>query len=162
MTADMATLPELGPHDLEIRRFINAPAHLIWKCWTEAAHLKEWFAPKPFLITDCKIDPRPGGQFTLTMKSPEGAEYPISGVYLELIENRRIATTDCLQEGWRPADNPFFSATVDMFEQDGGTHYIARALHKDEAGRKTHEEMGFHDGWGTVIGQLAEMVEGMK
>jgi len=23
-----------------------------------------------------------------------------------------------------------------------------------------HEELGFHDGWGTVIGQLAAFVEG--
>ena len=26
--------------------------------------------------------------------------------------------------------------------------------------RKMHEELGFHDGWGTVIGQLAAFVEG--
>lgn len=162
MTAALDNLGELGPYDLEIRRFINAPASLIWKCWTEAEHLKQWFAPKPVVITTCDIDPRPGGRFHIVMRTPDGAEFPVNGVFLELQENRRIAMSDCLQEGWRPAEKPFFSAVVDFIEQDGGTHYIARALHKDEENRKTHEEMGFHEGWGTCISQLADLAEGMK
>lgn len=162
MTEKFDGLGELGPHDLEIRRFINAPASLIWKCWTESEHLSQWFAPKPLTVPECDIDPRPGGRFNLLMKAPDGTEYPVSGVYLELVPNRRIATTDCLQEGWRPSEKPFFSATIDMIEQDGGTHYIARALHGNEENKKTHENMGFHDGWGTIISQLAELAEGMK
>ena len=40
-----------------------------------------------------------------------------------------------------------------------GTRYIAIAIHRDEAGRKKHEEMGFHSGWGTVLDQLVEYVK---
>jgi hypothetical protein len=32
-------------------------------------------------------------------------------------------------------------------------------LHKNPADRQKHADMGFHDGWGTVIGQLATLVE---
>ena len=35
-----------------------------------------------------------------------------------------------------------------------GTKYTALAMHRDEAGRKQHEQMGFHDGWGTALDQL--------
>jgi uncharacterized protein YndB with AHSA1/START domain len=35
-----------------------------------------------------------------------------------------------------------------------GTRYTAMAIHRDEAGRKRHEEMGFHDGWGKALDQL--------
>jgi uncharacterized protein YndB with AHSA1/START domain len=40
-----------------------------------------------------------------------------------------------------------------------GTRYIATAIHRDEAGRKKHEEMGFHDGWGTVVSQMVEYIK---
>ena len=49
------------------------------------------------------------------------------------------------------------------FRPDGaGTHYIATVLHPDRASRERHEAMGFHDGWGTVIEQLVEIVTAMK
>ncbi|RUW57362.1 polyketide cyclase, partial [Mesorhizobium sp. M7A.F.Ca.US.008.03.1.1] len=37
--------------------------------------------------------------------------------------------------------------------------YTATAIHRDEATRKNHEEMGFFDGWGTVVDQLAQYVK---
>ena len=47
-----------------------------------------------------------------------------------------------------------------LMEADGeGTRYSARVLHKDEADRKRHEEMGFAEGWGQCLDQLAELVE---
>ena len=39
---------------------------------------------------------------------------------------------------------------------NGKTAYKAVALHANEADREKHEQMGFHDGWGTVAGQLEE------
>jgi uncharacterized protein YndB with AHSA1/START domain len=41
------------------------------------------------------------------------------------------------------------------------TAYKAVALHKNEADRGTHEKMGFHDGWGTVAGQLEDYAKGL-
>ena len=32
-------------------------------------------------------------------------------------------------------------------------------MHRDIADRDQHEQLGFHDGWGTVTRQLAELVE---
>ncbi|WP_258585010.1 SRPBCC domain-containing protein [Mesorhizobium sp. AR02] len=40
-----------------------------------------------------------------------------------------------------------------------GTRYTATAIHRGEATRNNHEEMGFLDGWGTVADQLAEYVK---
>ncbi|MBX3523981.1 MAG: SRPBCC domain-containing protein, partial [Xanthobacteraceae bacterium] len=47
--------------------------------------------------------------------------------------------------------------------RNGGTRYTAIAIHGDEATRKQHEEMGFHDGWGTVVTQMTDYIKaGMK
>ncbi len=41
----------------------------------------------------------------------------------------------------------------------GVVRYIATALHRDEAGRKRHEEMGFVDGWGKALDQLVALAK---
>lgn len=55
--------------------------------------------------------------------------------------------------------NAFFSAVVLLEPTETGTKYTAIAIHRDEAGRKQHEEMGFYDGWGTVLTQMVEYVK---
>ena len=39
------------------------------------------------------------------------------------------------------------------------TKYKVIAMHKDEATKKKHEEMGFHDGWGRAFDQLVALVK---
>jgi uncharacterized protein YndB with AHSA1/START domain len=49
---------------------------------------------------------------------------------------------------------------VVTFEAEGtGTRYTARVRHWKEASLKQHEQMGFHEGWGIVAGQLAALAE---
>ena len=52
------------------------------------------------------------------------------------------------------------SAIITFKDHAEGTDYVAVALHKSEADRAMHAELGFYDGWGTVIEQLARLVEG--
>ena len=40
----------------------------------------------------------------------------------------------------------------------GGTRYRALVRHADDAGRRRHEEMGFHEGWGAAFDQLVAMI----
>jgi uncharacterized protein YndB with AHSA1/START domain len=45
---------------------------------------------------------------------------------------------------------------------NGKTAYKAVSLHRNMADKETHEKMGFHDGWGTVAGQLEEYAKGLR
>ena len=145
--------------DLVLERFVDVPPELVWKAWTTPEHLLPWFCPKPWTTIDCEIDLRPGGIFRSVMRSPEGKEFPNVGCYLEVVPNERLIWTDALLPGYRPSPEPFFTAVL-TFEPSGkGTRYTATAIHRDEAGRKKHEEMGFHEGWGTVVDQLVEYIK---
>ena len=64
--------------------------------------------------------------------------------------------TDALLPGWRPADGARlgFTAIIALEALGSRTRYTATALHRNEAGRKQHEGMGFHDGWGKALDQL--------
>ena len=46
------------------------------------------------------------------------------------------------------------TALLTLEDLAGKTRYSVMVLHKDEAGRKLHERMGFHEGWNTVLDQL--------
>jgi uncharacterized protein YndB with AHSA1/START domain len=147
--------------DLVLEREIDVPADLVWTAWTEPKHLVNWFAPKPWTITECEIDLRPGGKLQFVMRSPEGQDYPNLGCYLEVVPKERLVWTDALLPGYRPAAEPFFTAVVTIEPRGSGTLYRAIAIHKDEDGRKKHEQMGFHEGWGMVLDQLVEYVKQM-
>lgn len=148
--------------DLVLERIVDVPRELVWKAWTQPEHLVKWFTPAPWTTVDCEIDLRPGGQFRTVMRSPEGQEFPGAGCYLEIIENEKLVWTDALAPGYRPSSNPFFTAILTLEPHGNGTKYTARALHKDEADRKKHEEMGFMHGWSAALDQLVAYVKEMQ
>jgi len=157
---------EIDPKlDLVLERIVDVPRELVWKAWTQADHLKKWFVPKPWVVAECEIDLRPGGMFRSVMRSPEGQEFPGSSCYLEVVENERLVWTSALLPGYRPAKKPInahefaFTAFILLEDHAGGTKYTAIAVHGEEETKKTHEQMGFHDGWGTVLNQLVEEIK---
>ena len=149
--------------DLVLERHADVAPALVWKAWTKPEHLAKWFAPKPWTTAECEIDLRPGGQLKFVMRSPDGQLYPNIGCYLEVVPNERRVWTDALLPGYRPSPEPFFTAAV-LLEPDGkgGTNYTAIAMHRDEDGRKKHEAMGFHEGWGQVYTQMIEFIQSTK
>lgn len=148
--------------DLVLEREIDVPVELVWTAWTTPRHIKEWFVPKPWTITHCEIDLRPGGAFNTTMRSPEGQEFPNAGCFLEIVEHQRLVFTDTLLPGFRPAEKPFFTGALLLEPNGQGTKYTAIAIHGSEESRKSHEEMGFHDGWGTVASQMVDYIKAGK
>jgi uncharacterized protein YndB with AHSA1/START domain len=153
---------EIDPNlDLVLDRVVDVPPHLVWEAWTTPEHFKEWFVPRPWTIASVELDLRPGGIFRTVMRSPEGEEFDNPGCCLEIVEGKKLVFTDTLLPGFRPAPNPFFTAIVTM-EPHGsnGTRYIARAIHGNPETKKKHEEMGFHEGWGTVLNQMVEYIRG--
>ncbi len=153
------SLPQIDPTlDLVLERVVDVPRELVWAAWTTPEHVKKWFTPVPWRTVDCEIDLRPGGMFRVVMQSPEGEDHPNVGCYLEVIPNERLVWTGALAPGYRPAlerpEAPVFTAIIAMEPHGKGTKYTAIAMHRDEQGRKTHEGMGFHEGWGKALDQL--------
>ncbi len=147
------------PNDLVLERIIEASPEAIFKAWTDPKMLKEWFVPKPWTLSDVKLDVRTGGSNSFVMNGPDGEKFPNAGVYLEVVPNEKIVFTDAYTTAWVPSDKPFFTAIVTFQDIGGGkTKYTAIARHWREEDRETHVKMGFHEGWGQCADQLAELV----
>lgn len=147
-------------NDLILDRVMNAPRAALWRCWTEPKLLEQWFCPKPWYVTDAVLDLRPGGEFSSVMHGPDGEEFPNLGVFLEIVEGKKLVSTDAFAPGWRPQGRPFMASVV-TFEDagDGKTHYVASAMHWTEEAKKEHEAMGFHEGWNAAADQLEALAQ---
>lgn len=142
------------PRALTLTRLIKLPRAALYRCWTEPALLKQWFCPKPWVVSHAELDVRPGGSSVVVMRGPDGAEMPNRGVYLDVVADARLVSTDAFTTAWVPSDKPFMTAVTTFAEEAGATRYTATALHWTMADRTAHEAMGFHEGWGIATDQL--------
>lgn len=146
--------------ELVLDRLIDAPRHNVFRCWTEADLLKQWFAPSPYSVAGATIEPRAGGANDITMRSPEGQDMLNRGVFLEVIPDERLVFTDAFASGFEPKDGaPFMVTTVELSDEAGKTRYVARARHWSTAAKEQHESMGFHTGWNTCADQLEALAK---
>jgi uncharacterized protein YndB with AHSA1/START domain len=144
--------------ELVLTRLINAPRAKVYRAWTDPALLKQWFAPKPYTTPIVEIDVRPGGSAYFVMRGPDGKDLPNRGVYLEVVPNEKLVSTDAYVSAWEPSEKPFMTLILTFKDEGGKTRYTARVRHWTVADREAHEKMGFHEGWGLCADQLEALV----
>lgn len=138
--------------------FDVAPEKL-YRAWTEPAVLMRWFTPAPWTTPKAEMDVRAGGASLITMRGPDGTEFPNRGVFLEVVPNKKLVFTDAYTSGWVPSEKPFMTVTLTFEEIEAGrTRYTARVSHWTIEDREKHEQMGFHQGWPIATEQLAALV----
>ncbi|GAA4051450.1 SRPBCC domain-containing protein [Nonomuraea soli] len=149
--------------DLALQRVIRAPRATVWRAWTDPSRLAKWWTPAPALCLVDHLELRPGGAF-VTRFSEEGTTFVphMDACFLAVDELERIVFTNAVDSTWRPAapDPVSMTATITMSDHPDGTDYRVLVRHGDPESRARHEKLGFADGWGTVAGQLAALVEG--
>lgn len=143
--------------ELVLTRLIDAPREMLYRCWTEPALLKQWFAPKPYATPLAEMDVRPGGSSLIVMRGPDGQDMANRGVYLDVVPNERLVLTDAFTEAWQPSAKPFMTVILTFEKQGEKTLYTARVRHWTVEDREAHEKMGFHEGWAVCTDQLAAL-----
>lgn len=73
-----------------IARVVDAPRERVWKAWTEIEQLKQWWGPKGFVVTHCKLDLRPGGLMHYCLRSPDGSDMWGRFSYREIVKPERL------------------------------------------------------------------------
>jgi uncharacterized protein YndB with AHSA1/START domain len=70
-----------------------APRERVFQAWTDPKHLAQWWGPKGFTNPVCEWDARPGGNIYVVMRAPNGADYPMGGVFREIVVPERLVFT---------------------------------------------------------------------
>jgi uncharacterized protein YndB with AHSA1/START domain len=84
----------LAERELTITRVFDAPRELVFKAWTDAKHLAQWWGPKGFTNPVCDMDARVGGLLRMHMRAPDGTVYPMKGQIRELVAPERLVFTN--------------------------------------------------------------------
>lgn len=136
---------------LTLTRIFHAPPALVFRAWTDPAHLAEWWGPKGFTLPFCEIDFRPGGAYRVCMRSPEGEDYWVGGVYLEIIEPKRLMFSWSHEEdGGRRGHETHVTVTLE--EWQGKTKLtLTQSVFESEADRTEHNA-----GWSDSLDRLAD------
>lgn len=72
-----------------LSRVLDAPVAKAWEVWTRPEHWARWLNGS---VASAYLDLRPGGSWQLTLTGPDGAEYPMSGSYGEIVPHQRLVT----------------------------------------------------------------------
>jgi len=84
------SLAETKSDEFVISRVLDAPRELVWKCFTDPEHMKQWWGPKGFVVKVSKMDLRPGGTYHYCLQGPDGAPMWGKMAYREISPMDRI------------------------------------------------------------------------
>ncbi|HRE04687.1 MAG TPA: SRPBCC family protein [Opitutaceae bacterium] len=113
--------------EIVLSRVFNAPRELVFKAWTDAAHISHWFGPKGFVTTTHEMDVRVGGRWRFDMTAPNGTVFTNRVVYLEIKEPELLVFDHGVDQDNDPGK---FRVTLTFDSQgDGKTVLTLRQLH---------------------------------
>jgi uncharacterized protein YndB with AHSA1/START domain len=75
---------------LSLSRRLPVSASVLWRYWTSARLVREWWAPEHFTVVDCELDTVPGGRLRVVMQESDGTRYTAAGRYLRLDRPRAL------------------------------------------------------------------------
>lgn len=151
---------ESSEREIVITRVFDAPRDRVWQAWTDPQHVERWWGPRGFTARVPELDLRPGGRWRYVMIGPDGTEYPVKGVFREVVPGERIVTSDEFDEGFQhpvATDLPSGIVVTSLFEDLGGrTRLTLRIAHATPDDRRKHEDMGVIPGWSSSLDCLDE------
>jgi uncharacterized protein YndB with AHSA1/START domain len=137
---------------LTLDRHFDADRDAVFRAWTDAAALAQWFAPADeFRTVVHELDVRVGGKYRIAMHEADG----IHVVYGEYVH---INAPDSLVFTWaweHDEDAVQMLVSIELAAANGGTDM--RLLHErlpSETSRDLHNE-----GWAGCLARLAGVVE---
>jgi uncharacterized protein YndB with AHSA1/START domain len=128
-----------------IVRRIKAPPAKVYAALTEPKLMMRWWGPDAGPTLKAEADVRPGGRFSVVFRLLNGDEHNPTGVYQEVIPERKLVFT------WEWPGMPERASRVTFLLDpfDGGTELTLIHGHLPEEVRKSHE-----DGWNGFLNKL--------
>ena len=158
MTPPTTTEPEAARQIIITRQF-DAPARILFLAHSKPEHVIKWFGPVGWPLTTCDMDFRVGGRYHFVMTGPDGElGPPFGGEYLEIEPDHRIVYSN----GFKKPGSPRFVVEITFTEAGGQTTLTMVSTFDSKAVRDEYVELGFKEGVGSGLDQLADVVVALK
>jgi uncharacterized protein YndB with AHSA1/START domain len=149
------TLKVTTPTEREIvmTRVFDAPRHLVFDAFTKPELLKRWFGPRGWSLVVCEVDLKVGGAFRFVLRSPDGKDMGMRGVYSEIVPPERSVHMESFD------DYPGESQVTGVYvEQGGKTTLTATVLYPSQEVRDAVIKSGMERGAAESYDKLAELL----
>jgi uncharacterized protein YndB with AHSA1/START domain len=150
------------PSDREIvlTRTFEAPRQLVWNAVTKPEHVRRWYGCSALTFATCEIDLRVGGAYRYTMRTTDGVEHTMTGVYREIAVPERIVHTERYET--TGFTSPDALVTMTLTEQGGRTRLQTVVLHANKESRDGHLNSGMEGGARETFDRLAALLATMS
>lgn len=155
--ARIEAVTESSRWDLVLTRTFDAPRELVFKAWTDAKQVEQWWGPHGFTNPRCQVDARPGGTMEIDMRAPNGTVYPMKAVFEEVTEPERLVfVTSALDD----RGNSLFDVrnTVIFVDRHGQTELTLQAQVIRATAVAPQYLQGMEVGWSQSLERLGAYV----
>jgi uncharacterized protein YndB with AHSA1/START domain len=147
----------LAERELTITRVFDAPRATVFKAWTDAAQLAQWWSPKGFTNPVCEFEARVGGSIRIHMRAPDGTVYPMKGEVRDIMPPERLTFTNiAIDQAGRHLLEGF--TTVTFAEKNGKTEMILLTRASAVADEAIAYLAGMETGWTMSIDKLEALL----
>jgi uncharacterized protein YndB with AHSA1/START domain len=152
----------LQPPPLRLSRVFHAPRKTVFNAWSSADHVKRWFSPETYSVSEAIVEMRVGGPFEVCMRSPRGAEHWSRGTFVEVVPHTRLVLDMHVTDS---AGGPLFRAhtEVDFADALGGTRMdVVQTYTFIDPSIAAPMVAGASEGWRTTLDKLEQEVVRMR
>jgi uncharacterized protein YndB with AHSA1/START domain len=150
------------PPPLRISRVLHARPETVFKAWSSAEHVKRWFSPETFTVSDAEVQMHAGGTFDICMCSSSGNKHWSRGRFVEVVPNTRLVID---MHATDSAGEPLFRAytEIDFANALGGTRMdVVQSYTFANPPIAQPMVAGAPDGWRTTLDKLEKEVVRMQ
>lgn len=149
--------------ELTLARTFDAPRETVWKYWTEAYLVQQWWGPDGVTNPTCVWEAKPQGNIHIVMLAGKelgpmaGQEWPMAGKFEEVEAPQRLVFTANAIVNNKPILE--HQTTVTLEEENGKTKmtvYIKVIMITPEAAGPLQ---GMEQGWNQQLDKLVQFVE---
>jgi uncharacterized protein YndB with AHSA1/START domain len=150
------------PPPLRLSRVFHAQRETVFKAWSSADHVKRWFSPETYTVSQARVEMRVGGPFEVCMRSPAGEEHWSRGTFVEVTPHTRLVID---MHATDRAGEPLFRAytEVDFADALGGTRMdVVQTYTFIDPSIAAPMVAGAPEGWRTTLDKLEKEVLRMR
>lgn len=149
---------------LTITRLFDTSLDLVWRAWTEAELLDQWWAPKPWQSVTKSMDFKEGGKRLYAMRGPEGEEHWGLTTYTTIVKHESFSGEDAFADETGKINEAFPVSTFQTMLKKKGNQTLVVNISKyaSEEALKQTLEMGLEEGLSKAYENLDHCLAALK
>ena len=151
------------PKPLRISRTFHARRETVFKAWSTADHVRNWFSPATYTAPDAKVEMKVGGAFEVCMLSPSGEKLWTRGTFVEVTPHSRLVID---MHATDPQGRRLFRAYTEVSFTDalpdGTTIDVEQTYTFIDSAMAAPMVAGAAEGWRTTLDKLEQEVRRMS